>query len=426
MTQERSNAGTLRSIRQILYAIRWVIIVGVYAESELQFTSAHLYRHEIRIAVIAIAVLTLISYWIPKKWLGGVKPVFSTILDIGFVTIVIFYSDAIQSPFYPLYYVTVISAAAIFGSRGALMAATAIVFLSFGAEVHDTHGSLTKALVMEDLVRTLPYPFLLAIIAGSLRDRVRIFADRTAKLQAGHEAVEREMEIARRVERAQLPRRIPSPDGAEIVIYYEPAREVGGDTYDFYPLKDDSIGITIADASGKGIPAALMISSTKYAIREHYSADYPSMMRDINKDLLSATTDDSFITMIFGELDLINWEMRFANAGHMPPMLIKGKTGDVISYEQVDPPLGIAVFDDYRESIIKLEPGDTLVFYTDGITDALAPGIDGLEVFKKVLGEMAPMPLSEWKEYLKTRLSNPSHLDDATMLAIRIKQPADV
>ena len=79
------------------------------------------------------------SYWIPKKWLGGATPVLSTILDIGFVTVVVFYSDGIQSPFYPLYYVTVISVAATFGGMGALMAATAIAFLSFGAGVCMTH-----------------------------------------------------------------------------------------------------------------------------------------------------------------------------------------------------------------------------------------------------------------------------------------------
>ena len=421
MRQDRSS-GKLRSIRQILYSVRWIIILGVYIESMMRFSTAHLDRLEIRIAVIVIAALTILSNWIPKKWLGTGTAVLSTMLDIGFVTVVIFFSDGITSPYYPLYYVTVISAATTLGTNGAIIAAISIAFLSFGVEVHDTHGSITNTLVAEDFVRTVPYLFLIAIITGALRDRESTLSNKAATLQAEHDIFEREMEIARRVERAQLPSTIPSPEGAEIAIYYEPAREVGGDTYDFYPVKQDYMGITIADASGKGIPAALLVSSTKYAIREHFSEDLSSMMSHVNGELLTKTTDDTFVTMVFGLLNTSNWEFRFINAGHMPPILIKYTTGEVISYEKVDPPLGITAIDSYKQTIIKLELGDTLIFCTDGVTDALAGEGDGLENFKNLLTEMNPLPLSDWKEYLRGKLINPSHIDDSTMLAIRIRK----
>lgn len=413
------------SVEHILYIVRWVIIIGVYLESRLQFTNARLDRVEIRIAVFVIAALTIAAHFIPENWVTKKISAFGAIVDIGFVTVVIFFSDGIQSPFYPLYYVTVISVASEFGSKGAITASFVITLLSLGAEIHDANGKITGFLVFEDVIKTIPYLFLVAIITGYLRDRIIELSRNTALLQAEHDAVEREMEIARKVERAQLPVRIPNRDNVEFVVFYRPANEIGGDSYDFYPVNDDSIGINIADASGKGVPAALLVTSTKYAIREHYSDNYSEMMHEINKDLISSTTADTFVTMIFGMLFTTTMELKFVNAGHMPPIVIKGGSGEIIKYEKVDPPLGIAEIDTYSEQSIKLNDGDTVVFYTDGITDALCSGICGYDEFEDFLLEIKDLPLENWNKHFAEKLSHPYHLDDATLLVVRVKDSID-
>jgi len=314
------------------------------------------------------------------------------------VSTVVYFSDGIQSPFFALFYVTLIEAAATFGTRGALICAGIIGVLSLAVEVADTTQALTEPRVLEDFLGTTPYLFLIAAITGALRDRISALADAAAALRAGQEATEREMVLAREVQLAQLPAEIPSEPGLEFAVIYKPAREVGGDLYDFFPISPGQLGVVVADVAGKGVPAALLVSSAKYAVRTYVSEDRPAMVRAVNRHVFSVTSEDSFVTMLYGVIDTVK----------------------VTWHEPADAPLGISPSTEFVERRIALKPGDTLVLYTDGVTDALASAGEGLNVFAQVLTRLGSAEMPVWREELLRTLEQPRRLDDITVVAVRI------
>ncbi len=417
--ESRREAEALRPIKALLYATRWAIILAVLLISQIRFPGVRVQREEIVIAVSAMALLTLAARLAPKRWDLSKRAVPSAVADILLVSVVVYFSDGIQSPFFPLYYVTVISAAATFGTSGALWAALAASLLSLGVEIKDAHGVFTEALVIDDIVKTFPYLFLVAVIAGVLSDRVRVLADLAATLRLERAASEREMEVARRIQQAQLPSEMPHIPGVEVAVIYKPAREVGGDLYDFYPISGQRLGIAVADVAGKGVPAALLVTSAKYAIREHFSDDLSLMMKGVDSHLLSVTTEDSFVTMLYGVLDLATGEFLYANAGHMPPIIVRSATGEAEVFEHSDPPLGLGE-GSYSTRSIRLEPGDILVLYTDGVTDALAPTDNSIEELRSVLTDLDSGDLDEWRHRLAVRLASPVKVDDVTVVAVRL------
>lgn len=402
--------------------VRWLIIVFILISASLvDFQPVTVHRIHIITSVAVIALLTVISQLVALKWQLLRKPILTTIADIFLVTVVLYFSDGIQSPFYPLYYIVVITTAAEYGLYGAIIGATVIAVLSVAVDIISPGIKITEGFVESGIMETVPYLFLIALITGALRNRIRVLDETAASLRADRAATEKEMEVAARMQRAQLPRKTPSVEGIHIAITYKPAREVGGDIYDFYPAGKDAIGVMIADVSGKGVPAALLIASTKYAVRECYSDNYPLMFSKINKSIDSITPDDTFVTMIYGILNPRKLDFRYINAGHMPPIIVKGAAGEVVVQEHYDPPLGITHGKIYSEYHLNLEHGDTLVLYTDGVTDGLAStDLEGLTEFMAFL-KTAGNDVESWGEKLLSRVNEPRHLDDITMIAIKIE-----
>ncbi|MEN6357351.1 MAG: PP2C family protein-serine/threonine phosphatase [Armatimonadota bacterium] len=399
-----------------LYVVRWLVIIGVLLESQLQFTTIRIERTEIVWAVAAVAIGTLIFPLIVGKRFRRISAAAITIADILFVTVVVYYSGGLASPFYPLYYVTLITAAVTFGTRGALLTALVIGLISLLIQASLKHWEPSDILLVDDFTQTFPYLLLIALITGTLRDRIQALDDTASTLRAQQAAMDREMEVARQVQKAQLPQEIPNIEGFEISVVYSPAREVGGDLYEFYPVEEDRLGVCVADVAGKGVPAALMISSAKYGIYEHYNENLGRMAADLNRHLLSVTTSETFVTMTYGLLNTKTGRFRYFNAGHMPAMVIKSD-GSIISGTHADIPLGVMEPAEYTQQTITLEPGDVLVLYSDGVTDAFS-GTNGLEMLKRFLHEMAGSDISGWKERLMEHISEPQHVDDITMVAV--------
>ena len=420
MRTAAEQSATSAPLGNLLYAVRWAIIVGVLLASRVHFPTARIDTTAITIAVVVIAVLTVAGRYVPKSVPPTVLPVLATVVDVGFVSVVIYYSDGLQSPFYALYYVTVTAAAAGLGTRGALLCAAGIMLISLGIEVSDG-GSISESIVLAQSLRRYPYLFLIAIVGGALHDRVRILAESQATMRARQEAGEREMETARRIQAAQLPIDTPRVAAAQFAVYYAPAREVGGDIYDFYPVETDRIGVMVADVSGKGIAAALLVSSAKYAVRQFYSEDLAEMTARANDHLLGVTTDDMFVTMVYGILDVRTRVFRYVNAGHMPPTVISASTGEAVAYTSADLPLAVKGAMGYTEHTIQLERGDTLVLYTDGLTDALGVGIRGIEKVDELVAAITRRGLENWQTALRDATRNPQRLDDITALAIRLR-----
>ncbi|MGC8862273.1 MAG: PP2C family protein-serine/threonine phosphatase [Armatimonadota bacterium] len=405
----------------MLYTARWVVIAGVLVEAELEFTTARVQRTQVLISAVAVAVLTAVVGLAAARLRRLQNPLLLVLADIGMVTAIVYFSDGIQSPFFPLYYVTLIEAAASFGTLGALTCAAAIGVVSAGIEVTDATRIMTRARLLEDFLKTVPYLFLITAITGPLCDRIRTLADAAATLRAKHEANEREMMLAREVQMAQLVTSVPVEPGVDIEVIYEPAREIGGDLYDFYPVLPDRLGVVVADVSGKGVPAALLVSTAKYAVRHCYAEDKAAMTKALNEHFLSTTLESSFITMIHGVIDMAVGEFRYVNAGHMPPILIDGSTGETCVHRGADVPVGVSASAVYSERRVPLRPGDTLVLYTDGVTDALDSTGDGVAAFERLLAQVGPNVLPHLRDALAAVISEPSRVDDITVVAIRIK-----
>jgi len=183
--------------------------------------------------------------------------------------------------------------------------------------------------------------------------------------------IEAQLEIARQVQLELLPDRDPQLKGFDISAYVFPTEEVSGDYYDWVKIFDDQIGIVVADAVGKGIPAALLMSFLRASLRASVQVGYAPhiAMSKVNNLLWDSVEDHQFITAIYGILDETNRTLVFSNAGHNPPLLMSAD-GTHRYVEYGDTPLGMFYDARYHQHFILFEPGQTMVIYTDGITEA--------------------------------------------------------
>ena len=186
--------------------------------------------------------------------------------------------------------------------------------------------------------------------------------------------IQAQLEIARHVQLELLPDNDPIIDNFDVSAYVFPAEEVSGDYYDWVRVFDDQIGIVVADAVGKGIPAALLMSFLRASLRSCVQIGYAPHIAfsKVSSLLRDSIEDNQFITAIYGILDSTNKTFVFSNAGHNPPLLMK-PDGEYRYVEYGDMPLGM--FDDlhYHQHFIRFEAGQVMVIYTDGITEAANP-----------------------------------------------------
>lgn len=186
--------------------------------------------------------------------------------------------------------------------------------------------------------------------------------------------IQAQLEVARQVQLDLLPASDPQVDGFDVSAYIFPTEEVSGDYYDWVKIFDDQIGIVVADAVGKGIPAALLMAFLRASLRAGIQVGYaPHIAFSKVSNLLHESIEDNqFITAIYGILDSTNRTFVFSNAGHNPPLLIK-PDGEYRFVEYGDMPLGM--FDElhYHQHFIRFEDEQVLILYTDGITEAANP-----------------------------------------------------
>ena len=190
--------------------------------------------------------------------------------------------------------------------------------------------------------------------------------------------IEAQLEIARQVQLELLPDHDPVVDNFDISAYIFPTEEVSGDYYDWVTIFDDQIGIVVADAVGKGIPAALLMSFLRASLRAGVQVGYAPhiALSKVSNLLWDSVEDHQFITAIYGILDATNRTFVFSNAGHNPPLLIK-PDGEYRFVEYGDVPLGMFYDARYHQHFIRFERGQVMVIYTDGITEAA--NLDGEE-----------------------------------------------
>ena len=187
-----------------------------------------------------------------------------------------------------------------------------------------------------------------------------------------------QLEVARQVQLELLPPQDPELPGYDISAYNFPTEEVSGDYYDWVRIYDDQIAIVIADVSGKGIPAAILMAFLRASLRAATHIGYATnvSLAKVNYLLWESIERNQFVTAFYGILDASNRTLSYSNAGHNPPLLMSAN-GEVRFIEHGEQPLGMFRQTRYHEYHSLLEPGDVLVLYTDGVTEALSP--DGVE-----------------------------------------------
>ncbi len=195
------------------------------------------------------------------------------------------------------------------------------------------------------------------------------------RLQEAYESVDYEMKVVADIQRSLLPRKMPDIPTMSLAAYYQTSHRAGGDYYDFFPLPDGKWGILIADVSGHGTPAAVLMAVTHSLAHSYPGAPTPPgrMLEHVNRHLAARYTADSdtFVTAFYGIYDPQSRTLTYASAGHNPPRLKRCRDGTLDSLDGATAlPLGIFADQTYPERTYRLMPGDRLVLYTDGITEA--------------------------------------------------------
>ncbi len=215
----------------------------------------------------------------------------------------------------------------------------------------------------------------------SLKEYIRELTETTAS----KERIENELRIAHDIQMSILPKMFPPfPERDEFDIYatIKPAKEVGGDFYDFFFIDEEHLCFVIADVSGKGIPASLFMAVTKTLIKAKSvkGSTASEILSKVNNELCVGNESSMFVTVFLGILNIETGEVTYANGGHNPPVMIRqgGQTG----FMEIPPGVMVGVMEDfeYRTESIVMEPGDTMFLYTDGVTEAMN---EGLELFSE-------------------------------------------
>jgi serine phosphatase RsbU (regulator of sigma subunit)/ketosteroid isomerase-like protein len=189
------------------------------------------------------------------------------------------------------------------------------------------------------------------------------------------ERIEQELRVARRIQQASLPKETPTLAGWQISPFYQPAREVGGDFYDFFELEDGRVGVVVGDATGKGIPAALLAEATSNMLRAVAQAlDSTSpgkVLERVNETLLARIPPNMFVTCFYAILEPESGNLTYANAGHDLPYL--HSNGEAEELRARGMPLGLMPGRGYEEKKTILEAGKSALFYSDGLVEAHDP-----------------------------------------------------
>ena len=256
------------------------------------------------------------------------------------------------------------------------------------------------------------------------------YIENLTHVTAEKERIGAELSVATHIQASMLPCIFPAfPNRREFDIYatMTPAKEVGGDFYDFFLVDDDHLAVVIADVSGKGVPAALFMVIAKTLIKDHTQSGKPpeEVFTEVNRQLCEANDENLFVTAWMGVLEISTGKLVYVNAGHNPPVI--GRKNGETEFLRSRPSFVLAGLDftKYRAGSLELMPGDLLYLYTDGVTEAMntAQELYGEERLKRTLDanvSAAPEEIFKAvKKDLDDFVADAPQFDDITMLAMR-------
>jgi sigma-B regulation protein RsbU (phosphoserine phosphatase) len=252
------------------------------------------------------------------------------------------------------------------------------------------------------------------------------------------ETLRRDIALASEVQQRLLPEAPPRAECVEFAAASVPARRIGGDYYDFVDLGDGRIGVALADVSGKGVPAALIMSVVQASLRIIASgsdASPPRLVARINQFVYQSTPPSKYATFFYAQLDDRRRELRYVNAGHNAPYLLRAggrSDGSAVVPEIEELTTGgtvVGMFPDmeYEEATVALGPGDVLLVFTDGVPEAHDPGNEefGEERLQRLLRQTAHLPASEIAARLSAEMTgwirDAEQYDDLTFIVMKVR-----
>ncbi len=265
---------------------------------------------------------------------------------------------------------------------------------------------------------------LLAIIASQsaqVVENARLFEEERSLI-----LMRQELKLASQIQRDLLPREPPHHAGYDIAGATFPARTVGGDYFDFIPLGEHKVAVCVGDIAGKGLPAALLMANLQASL--HGITNAADTAKDcvarLNQHLYRSTGPEKFATLFYATLDTASHELTYCNAGHEPPLLFTGRDEPKLLQEG-GTVIGIGEGLPFEEATVRFEPGDVLVVYSDGITEAMNPvkeqfGEETLmRLVRQDIGLSADELIARITEAVKAHAGEAPQHDDITALVVR-------
>lgn len=263
---------------------------------------------------------------------------------------------------------------------------------------------------------------LLSLDACLAIENSRLFKEALEK-----ERIEKELEVAASIQKMILPKTIPQIEGFEIAGMNVPTKQVGGDYFDVIPLPGGKVALVIADATGKGVPAALLVSTLQACLRAYLESNLglEELMRRVNRVIVRSSTENKFITFFIAILDPSLKRLEIVNAGHCPPLIVRNC--NLMKLPNTGVLLGCFESAQFVGKEYLLESNDVLVMFTDGITEATnaKSEIYGDQRFEKMITENCGKTANQLKSAIykdvKEFEGGAEQTDDITMLIVKVK-----
>jgi sigma-B regulation protein RsbU (phosphoserine phosphatase) len=269
-----------------------------------------------------------------------------------------------------------------------------------------------------------------ALQTGLALENARLTAA-VAREVAQRERLNREVEIAREVQQRLFPQKLLPIDGIDYSGACRPALGVGGDYYDFLALPDGYLGVALGDVSGKGIAAALMMATLQASVRGEamrWSGDLSQMMSGVNRLVFEASTSNRYATFFYAEYEPGGRTLSYVNAGHNPPVLLRMNADghQVLRLEAGGTVIGLLESFPFQQSNVTLQPGDMLVLYSDGVSEAMNPAdeewgeVRMIETVERCQGLSAAQTIEYVMAGADTFASGAPQHDDMTLVVLRV------
>jgi serine phosphatase RsbU (regulator of sigma subunit) len=299
----------------------------------------------------------------------------------------------------------------------------AAVVCTFLQDIFAAQTDSLQVRILRDVITLAGFLIVGFVVTRIARQRNRLVAE----VRRQRDEYERDLYLASQVQRQVLPKPPVCPS-LEIGAAMQTATLLGGDYYDFFQISDDVVDVVIADVSGHGAAASLLMPSLAVALRlRAKELDGPAaIIKDLDRVFRQVTSTATFVTMFYARFDQARKTLEYANGGHNPPLLIRTKTNEALELEAGGPILGILKDTQYSNTVVALNPGDILTLFTDGVTEQENEAGDEFSTgrLKDVVlsreGEPASALVASITEAVSTFAGTKPQVDDLTVVVVKI------